>query len=99
MLCCSSAQVLWTMQTHQTCPPSRITPLEYALTKNAPVSPVECALTESLGLNSLGINTYIKKGGVGGSPPWALGAIRALCVSVAGGRAYLRCGRNAPTWG
>src|SRR5713226_2369612 len=37
------------MQTHQECPPGQITPLEYALTKSAPTSPLECALTKKQG--------------------------------------------------
>src|SRR5712692_2737209 len=68
MLCRSPLQVLWKMQTHPECPPRRITPLECILTKNAPVSPVECALTGFFGLKSLGINTYIKMGGWGCLP-------------------------------
>ncbi len=62
MLCCSSAQVLWKMQTHQECPPRRITPLESTLTKNAPVSSLECTVTKSLDLKCPGMNTYKKRG-------------------------------------
>ncbi len=56
------------MQTHRKCPPKRITPLEYALTKNVPATPLECALANSLDLKCPGMNTY-KKGGVGGHRP------------------------------
>src|SRR6266852_5122695 len=54
-------------QTHQECPPGRITPLEYALTKSAPTSPLECALTKSLDLKPFRFRTYKKTGG--GYPP------------------------------
>src|SRR5712692_4877798 len=37
------------MQTHQECPPGPLTPLEYALMKNAPATPLECALTKKGG--------------------------------------------------
>ena len=37
--------------------------LEFTLTKNAPVSPLECALTKSLDLKSFRIRTYKKRGG------------------------------------
>src|SRR5713226_6937347 len=53
------------MQTHQECPPRRISPLEYALTKNAPATPLECTLTKSLDLKPRGMNTYKKQGGGG----------------------------------
>src|SRR5713226_1354321 len=53
------------MQTHQKCPPGRISPLEYALTKNALVSPLELTLTKSLDLKPRGMNTYKKQGGGG----------------------------------
>jgi len=39
------------MQTHQECPPRPLSPLEYALTKNAPASLLECALTKTKDLN------------------------------------------------
>src|SRR5713226_6096073 len=54
------------MQTHQECPPRWISPLECALTKNAPASPFKYALTKSLDLKPRGMNTYKKKGGGGG---------------------------------
>ena len=43
-----------------------ISPLEYALTKNAPASPLECTLTKSLDLKLFGMNSY-KNRGVGGA--------------------------------
>src|SRR5713226_3110854 len=55
------------MQTHQECPPRPISALEYALTKNAPTTSLECALTISLDLKPPGMNTYKKH--PGGSPP------------------------------
>jgi len=51
----SAPQVLWKMQTHQECPPRRITPLECTLTKNGLVSPLEFTVTNSLDLKSPGI--------------------------------------------
>src|SRR5712692_5857703 len=56
------------METHQECPPRRITPLEYALTKNAPASLLECALTKTKDLNTPEMNTYKKH--QGGPPPF-----------------------------
>ncbi len=56
------------IQTHQDCPPRRISPLEYALTKNAPASSLESALPKSLDLNSFRFRTY-KKIGCGGCRP------------------------------
>jgi hypothetical protein len=50
------------MQTHRKCPPGWISLLEYALTKNAPASSLECALTNSLRLKSPRMNTYKKRG-------------------------------------
>ena len=43
------------MQTHQECPPGRITPLECTLTNNCLVGSLECPVTNSLDLNSPGI--------------------------------------------
>src|SRR5713226_7309101 len=51
------------IQTHQECPPRRLTTLEYALTKNACSSPLESALTIPLDLKPPGINTYKKHRG------------------------------------
>ncbi len=48
-------------------PPEAVSPLEYALTKNAPVSPLECALTKIKDLKPPEMNTY-RKTRVGGSP-------------------------------
>src|SRR3989475_2868380 len=45
------------------CSPTPVTPLGCALTKNAAVSALECALTNSLDLKSPEINTYRKCGG------------------------------------
>src|SRR6266852_9393233 len=53
------------MQTHQECPPRRLTPLECTDTKNAPASPLECTDTKSLDLKSFRFHCY-KKRGVGG---------------------------------
>src|SRR5713101_8142089 len=53
------------MQTHQKCPPRRISPLECTDPKNAPASPLECTDTNSLDLKSFRIHCY-KKRGVGG---------------------------------
>src|SRR5712692_8007015 len=53
------------MQTHQECPPRRISPLEYALTKNAPATPLEFTLTKSLDLKSFRFRSYKKRGGGG----------------------------------
>jgi hypothetical protein len=49
------------------CSPTLVTPLGCALTKNAPVSALERALTSSLDLKSFGIRIYKKVGGRGGS--------------------------------
>jgi len=54
------------MQTHQKCPPRRISPLECTDTKNAPASPLECTDTNSLDLKSFRFHCY-KKGGWGGA--------------------------------
>src|SRR5712691_421609 len=43
------------MQTHQECPPRRITPLECTLTNNVLIGSPECPSTNSLDLNSPGI--------------------------------------------
>ncbi len=43
------------------CSPTPVTPLGCAVTKNAPVSALERAITNSLDLKSFGISTY-KKG-------------------------------------
>ena len=45
---------------------SRISPLEYALTKNGSVSVLECALSNSLNLKSSRMRTYEER--VGGTP-------------------------------
>ena len=45
--------------------PTLVTPLGCALTKNAPVSALEFALTNSLDLKSFGISTYKKGRGEG----------------------------------
>ncbi len=47
--------------------PTPVTPLGCALTKNAPVSALKCAHTNSLDLKSFGIRIYTKVGGRGGS--------------------------------
>ncbi len=78
------------MQTHQKCPPRRISPLECTDTKNAPASPLECTDTNSLDLKSFRFHCY-KKRGVGGclslpaSPPAAvprmpIAALRACSI-------------------
>src|SRR5713226_8539412 len=56
-------------QTRQICPPRRITPLEYALTRHrrAPASLLESALTKLLVLKSFRFCTYVKH--PGGPPP------------------------------
>ena len=51
------------------CSPTPATPLEFALTKNAPVSALERALTNSLDLKSFGIRTYKKDRGERGQRP------------------------------
>ena len=55
------------------CSPTPVTPLGCALTKNASVSALECALTNSLDLKSFGISTYEKGRGEGAAPPLASG--------------------------
>src|SRR5713226_9543672 len=60
------------MQTHQKCPPGRISPLEYALTKNAPATPLEFTLTKSLDLKSFRFRSYKKH--PGGGPSFASSA-------------------------
>ncbi len=57
------------MQTHEKCPPRRLTPLEYALARHrrAPASPLESALTKLLALKSFRFRTYVKH--PGGYPP------------------------------
>ena len=54
------------MQTHQNCPPRRINPLEYALTRHrrAPASYLESALTRLLALKSFRFRAYVKHRGV-----------------------------------
>jgi len=47
------------------CSRKLVTPLECALTKNAPANPLECALTNSLDLKPFGMNRC-KKGWGGG---------------------------------
>jgi hypothetical protein len=48
--------------------PRSVTPLQCAVTKNAPASALESALTKLLDLKSPGINSYKKCGGY--QPPW-----------------------------
>src|SRR5712692_690810 len=64
----STTQVILKMHTFKKCPPRWISPLQCALTKNAPASPLQSALTKSQDLNSPGMNTYKKHPGGGGSP-------------------------------
>ncbi len=59
----------WSMFAH-------VSPLEYALTKNAPVSPLECALTKTKDLKSHEMNTY-RKTRVGAPPFLHAGQDRA----------------------
>src|SRR5713101_5242554 len=47
------------MQTHQLCPLRQISPVEYALTKNGLVNPLESALTELLDLKLFRFRTYM----------------------------------------
>ncbi len=63
MLCCSSAQVLLEMQTHQERPPRRISPLECTLTKNGLGGSLKCPVTNSLDLKSPGIRASWPFGG------------------------------------
>ncbi len=58
------------MQTHRKCPPRRLTPLEYALTRHrrAPASYLESALTKLLALKSFRFRTYVKHPGVSPLP-------------------------------
>ena len=53
------------MQTHQECPPRRLTRLECTLTKNGLLSSLECTDTNSLDLKFHGITLFQKKGGGG----------------------------------
>jgi len=53
------------MQTHQECPPRRITPLEYALTKNSACKSFRIRTYNFIGLKARGMNTYKKEGGWG----------------------------------
>src|SRR6266849_3813649 len=62
----SATQIILEMQTHEKCPPRWISPLQCALTKNAPASPLQSALTKSQDLNCPGMNTYKKHRGEGG---------------------------------
>ncbi len=68
------------IQTHQLCPPGHISPLEYALTKNGLVNPLESALTEFLDLKLFRFRTYKKRGG--GGVPLALGEPPAWCARM-----------------
>jgi len=51
------------------CSRKLVTPLECALTKNAPANPLESALTNSLDLKPFGMNRCKKGGGRGGTVP------------------------------
>ncbi len=51
------------MQTHQECPPRRVTPLECTDTKNGLISPLECTDTNSLDLKSFRFRSYKKHRG------------------------------------
>ena len=57
------------MQTHQKCPPRRLSPLEWIITRHrrAPASYLESALTRLLALKSFRFRTYVKH--PGGYPP------------------------------
>src|SRR6266852_679910 len=57
------------MQTHRKCPPRRLSPLEWIVTRHrrAAASPLESALTRLLALNSFRFRTYIKHPGAGPS--------------------------------
>src|SRR5713226_363 len=54
------------MQTHQICPPRRLSPLEWIVTRHrrAPASLLESALTKLLALKSFRFCTYVKRPGV-----------------------------------
>src|SRR5712692_8564412 len=54
------------MQTHQICPPRRLSPLEWIVTRHrrAPASSFESALTKLLALKSFRFCTYVKRPGV-----------------------------------
>src|SRR5712692_5885435 len=56
------------MQTHQECPPRRLSPLEWIVTRHrrAPASSLESALTKLLALKSFRFRTYVKH--PGGAP-------------------------------
>ncbi len=56
------------LQTHQKCPPRRISPLECALTQKRACKSFGMRTYKSLDLKSPGINTYKKHRGVGGLP-------------------------------
>ena len=60
-------------------PSLSVTLLECAVTKNAPASPLECAVTELLNLKSRGISSY-KKCGVWG---YQCGGCRAFAIPAA----------------
>ena len=53
------------IKTHQRCPPRRLSPLEYALTRQrrTPASPLESALTKLLALKPFRFCTYVKHRG------------------------------------
>src|SRR6266849_3985517 len=55
----STTQVILKMHTFKKCPPRWISPLQCALTKNAPASPLQSALTKSQDLNSW--NEHLQK--------------------------------------
>src|SRR5712692_7982332 len=63
------------MQTHRKCPPRRLTPLEYALTRHrrVPASYLESALTKLLALKSFRFRTYVKhRGGIPPPQPFSI---------------------------
>ncbi len=72
--------------------PAPVNPLECALPKNAPASPLDSALTKSLDLNSPGINTYENTRG-GGPPPGFLALAVFLSLSWATS-AVARCNKS-----
>ncbi|SRR5712692_98716 len=51
------------MQTHEKCPPRRISPLECTLTNNGPVGSLECRVANSLDLKPPGISASWTIGG------------------------------------
>src|SRR5712691_4188091 len=62
----SAAPVILEMHSYEECSLRWISPLQCALTKNAPASSLQSALTKSQDLNCPGINTYKKHAGGGG---------------------------------